>query len=103
MDTQLHRHHNLARVLSVLELSGVDTAVGQAALFGHIVTPLKIGRMLFGADVPSLFARGLEHSLGLPRGWMDLSRPPLVPSMISTVLRSTKVEEEIVGAVAAEA
>lgn len=79
METQRRRRQNLARILVELERLDCTTAEAQAQALGNAMTPHKLGRLLFGSYMSVLLARGIEHSLGLPRGWLDASRPPLAP------------------------
>jgi hypothetical protein len=71
MDTQQHRHQNLAALLSRFELAGILSATEQAALLRNVITPNKLTRMLFDSNMPCLVARGIEHVVGTGRGSFD--------------------------------
>lgn len=73
MEVQTIRRHNLGRILSAFELSGISCPCEQARILASIVTPQKLVRMLFASHIDALVARGVEYATGLPRGWMDQS------------------------------
>lgn len=93
MIRQRIRRNNLSLILSVLELAGFDTPQAQANALGNIVTARKLTRMPLGADVPSMFARGVEHAFGVRRGWLDrpCNLPPALPKRLLPRVPVTRV------------
>lgn len=71
MSRQLVRRARLQRVLHYLTASGIDTYDAQARHLGNAIGGHRLEGMATGSYINTWFARCVEHSMGLTRGWMD--------------------------------
>ena len=71
MSRQNVRRARLGRALQSLSASGIDTFEAQARHLGNAVGAARLEAMVTGSYINTWFARCVEHSMGLPKGWMD--------------------------------
>jgi len=80
MSRQDIRRARLQRALQYLSASGIDTFETQARHLGNAIGGARLEAMVNGSYINTWFARCVEHSMGLTKGWMDepdeIASPP---------------------------
>ncbi|SEM35819.1 hypothetical protein SAMN02800694_0774 [Luteibacter sp. UNCMF331Sha3.1] len=76
MSRQNVRRARLIRALQHLSASGIDTFEAQARHLGNAIGAARLEAMVTGSYINTWFARCVEHSMGLTKGWMDEADAP---------------------------